>query len=117
VKSRGYTTGAKPSDLSKLNRFAALYAQENGQLPSAMGYVVNQFRGTDPTTRRPLLRNQDDDVDVFAEQGGLVVDTRDLFRLRKAVAAGAVSAEAARVMLTSSSGRFELPQDFAELAT
>jgi hypothetical protein len=82
-----------------------------------MWYVVNQFRGTDPTTRRPLLRNQDDDVDVFAEQGGLVVDARDLFRLRKAVAAGAVSAEAARVKLTSSSGRFELPQDFAELAT
>ncbi len=111
---KGYTTGGRPSDISKLNRFAALYVQENGQLPSAMWYVVNQFRNTDPTNRKLLLRNQDDDVDVFAGQGGLIIDTRDLFRLNKAVAAGSISPEAVRSMLTGSTGRFELPEDFGD---
>lgn len=45
---KGHTEGAKLSDLSSLERFAALYAAETGQLPGGMWYVVNQFREDRP---------------------------------------------------------------------
>ncbi|MFI5541570.1 hypothetical protein ACIA5H_34825 [Nocardia sp. NPDC051900] len=47
-------------------------------------------------------------MEVFADGGGLVIDTRDLFLLDKAVAAGQVSAEEARGLLMGSVGLFEI---------
>ncbi|GBG35816.1 hypothetical protein [Mycobacterium montefiorense] len=106
---KGYTRGAKLSDLQKLTGWATLYAAEAGRPPNAMWFVANQFRGTDPSTRQPLLQGAEEYLEVFGQQGGLAIDTRDLFRLRKAVASGSVSAEDARAMLMGSTGRFEPP--------
>jgi hypothetical protein len=113
---KGYSKGARLLDLQKLNGYATLYAAEAGKPPSAMWYVVNQFRGTDPNSRPQVLQGGDEYVDAFGQQGGLVIDTRDLFRLRKAVEAGRLSKEAAREMLVVSSGRFELRKGAVEPA-
>jgi hypothetical protein len=86
---KGYSKGGKLVDLQKLNGFATLYAVETGSAPSAMWFVVNQFRGTDPSSRPQLLQGADEYLQVFAHQGGLAIDTRDLFRIRKALASNA----------------------------
>ncbi|WP_157187457.1 hypothetical protein [Nocardia vinacea] len=109
---KGYTSGGKPADLQKLSRWVTLYAQESsGKLPSAQWYVVNQFRERDPNTRRPLLHGHQEDLDVLAEADGLAIDTRDLFRLGKAVALGGLTAEAARQRLISAKGRFTFSEN------
>lgn len=109
AEAKGYTSGGKPGDLQKIERFASLYVLDNQKLPSGKWYIVNQFRDRDPGTRRPLMRNHSSDVSVFGDGGGLVIDTRDLFLLDKAVAASHISAERARNLLMTSSGFFELP--------
>lgn len=101
---RGYKAGAKASDLQRLSRFAALYAVRTGTLPTTRWYVVNQFFGADPDTRRPPLAGGEDDVAVFAEDGGLVIDTRELFHLRRLVDDGTLASDRARVVLRGASG-------------
>lgn len=105
---RGYTGGAKVSDLQRLARFTALYTNRTGALPSSVWYVVNQFLGQDPDTRSAPLAGSDDDVAVFAEGGGLVVDTRELFRLLRRVEGGETSPEEARKALRGATGVFGL---------
>ncbi|MEV0686757.1 hypothetical protein AB0I35_23090 [Nocardia sp. NPDC050378] len=109
VEVKGYSSGGKPSDLQKIERFAARYALSEGRMPAAKWYVVNQFRYRNPSERRPLMRNHSKDVQIFAEEGGLVIDTRDLFTMAKRVDAGELSAEQARGALTSSRGFFNTP--------
>lgn len=109
---KGYSKGAKLNDLGQLNRFSALYAVETGHLQDAMWFVANHFRGNDPGSRPQLLQGADEDAETFGQQGGLIIDTRDLFQLRKALASGSISEEEVRAMLTGSAGRFELPDDF-----
>lgn len=106
---KGYTKGAKLGDIGKLQGYATLFAAETGHAPTALWYVVNHWRETDPSSRANLLQGGDEYIEAFAEQGGLVVDTRDLFRLRKAVEAGSISTDAVRELLKSSAGRFEQP--------
>lgn len=101
---RGYSGGAKLSDLQRLGRFASLYQQSQGRLPSSRWYIVNQFISRDPSTRQPPLQGADDDVAVFAEDGGLVFDTRVLFRLVKEVQGGVRTATATRDLLKGSAG-------------
>jgi hypothetical protein len=62
---------------------------------------------------RSFFQGADEDAETFGQQGGLIIDSRDLFRLRKTVAAGTIRG-AVRAMLTSSNGRFEPPQEFSE---
>ncbi|MEV0106538.1 hypothetical protein AB0H42_09385 [Nocardia sp. NPDC050799] len=114
AEAKGYTAGGKPGDLPKIERFAGLYAVENRELPAAKWYIVNQFRDRDPSTRRPLMRNHSADVEDFAQGGGLVLDTRDLFLLDKAVTSGQVSQDVARQTLMKSAGFFELPTTLTE---
>lgn len=106
---KGYTKGAKSSDLMKISQYATLYVKEIGNLPDATWYVANHNRNVDPSARGVLLAGFDDDIDVFAQQGGLAIDTRELFALRKAVEAGEMSADAAREWLMQARGRFEAP--------
>lgn len=106
---KGYTKGAKLGDLGKLQGYATLFAAETGRPPEAMWYVVNHWRETDPSSRAKLLQGGEEYIETFAEQGGLVVDTRDLFRLRKAVEAGSINAEDVRESLKRSRGRFQAP--------
>lgn len=102
VEVRGYTGGAKLSDLQRIARFVARYAAASGKLPDATWYVVNQFIGTDPGTRPEPLASNTEEVRTFAEDGGLVVDTKDLFGLRERVRGGEVSKEDARTQLKAS---------------
>lgn len=114
---KGYTKGAKLADLRKVDDYATLYALEAGKPPNGKWYIVNQFRETDPNSRPQLLAGADEYLESFGSGGGLTVDTRDLFRIRKAVDVGSVSKESVREMLTSSTGRFELPEGFGESST
>ena len=53
---RGYTGGAKLSDLQRIGRFAGLFLRRTGEFPKSRWYLVNQFLRADPDTRqRPLV--------------------------------------------------------------
>ncbi|MFE3053504.1 hypothetical protein [Nocardia sp. NPDC059239] len=110
---KGYGKGASTTDLLKIGRFETLFVQETGKLPDAKWYVVNQFRERPPSARQPMLKGQDGSVEEFASGNGLAIDSRELFQLDKAVAAGLLFKEAARELLRSAFGRFEfhLPTD------
>lgn len=110
-EAKGYGKGAKATDINKLNGYAGLYAAEAHRMPDAQWYAVNQWRDTDPSSRPEVLQGADEQVVVFASQGGLVIDTRDLFLLRKAFVAGDMDAQAVREWLKSSTGRLKLPPD------
>jgi len=101
---RGYKAGAKLSDLQRLGRFAALHLQRTGALPDSRWYIVNHFFGADPDTRAAPLAGNTDDLAVFEEDGGLVIDTRDLFRLLRLVEVGQLTASEARVRLRTHLG-------------
>ncbi|MGL5823436.1 MAG: hypothetical protein ACRCYU_01015 [Nocardioides sp.] len=107
---RGYTGGAKLSDLQRIARFVSRYAAANSTLPSASWYIVNQFVSNDPAKRPTPLASNPEEVAEFAEGGGLVVDTRDLFQLRERVRAGDLSKDGGRATLKAT-GRFSPDQD------
>jgi hypothetical protein len=104
---RGYTGGAKVSDLQRIGRFAALFLQRTGELPNSRWYLVNQFLAADPDTRHAPLAGAEDDVKEFAKDGGLVLDTRELFQLLRAVEAGRIDPAGARRLLRRSTGVFK----------
>jgi hypothetical protein len=108
---KGYTTGAKGNDLLKFGRYRLRYFQDNKEEADAAWYVVNQFSGDDPGTRESVLAASEPELATFAEDGGLAIDTADLFQLWMAVRENRLSAEQARASLTSMTGRFMLPPD------
>jgi hypothetical protein len=117
---KGYGGGGKTTDFQKIGRFIGIYqSQNNGSLPDATWYVVNQFLGTPPGTRPLLMENQAEDVTVFAETAnGVLVDTRDLFLLCQRVARDELTKDEARQMLMDARRRFVLGgEDDAEGAT
>jgi hypothetical protein len=110
VEVRGYNSGAALNDLLRLGRFAERFRDREGRGPSARWYVVNQFVGQDPGTRPPVLDGNDKDFSAFVEDGGMLADTADLFRLLMQVRAGELSADEARAVLRATSGRLNLPE-------
>lgn len=107
---RGYKKGAKLSDLGRLQgRFKGRFIKENGREPNAMWHFVNHFIDEDPDAREAALRSNPDDVEVFAEDGGLIIETPELFKLLQAVRTGALTAEDARASLRGVSGRYTAP--------
>ena len=80
---RSYKGGAKLADLMKLSRFGMLHAATHGAPPSRTWYIVNQFRERDPSaaSRLPVLDSHPDEIQVFAEVGGAVIETSQLFDL------------------------------------
>ncbi|MEV4519216.1 hypothetical protein AB0J77_03215 [Micromonospora tulbaghiae] len=108
VEVKGYSgrRTAKTSDLLQIGRAATRYAITEHRAPDALWYVVNQQAGGNPALRpRPLVSNPAD-VETSERDGGLVIDTVDLFRLREAVRRGSVSGEAALQLLKKSTGVF-----------
>ncbi|MFF1819012.1 hypothetical protein ACFVWG_17055 [Kribbella sp. NPDC058245] len=93
---KGFTKGASTVGIQQLARFSKRYLQRTGNLPSGEWYIANQFRNHDPATRQPILNGRDEDVDGFAQDNGLVIDTRTLFRTLDLVRSSAVTARAAR---------------------
>ncbi|MGX5653620.1 hypothetical protein ACWKWC_02465 [Geodermatophilus nigrescens] len=105
---RGYGKGAQLNDLLRIGRFVARFLKEQQREPDATWYIVNHFVGSDPGSRPRPLQSNPDEVETFAEGGGLVVDTADLFRLRMSVRRGEQSPDNARRMLREARGRFVL---------
>ncbi|WP_406176125.1 hypothetical protein [Streptomyces canus] len=106
---RGYSKGAKTSDLQRIERAVRHYERGHGVLPSARWYVVNHNLKANPDSRPDVLSGATEDIEVFAEEHGLVIDTRDLYRVVKEVKEGRLSADRARERLMTSSGVFSFP--------
>jgi hypothetical protein len=104
---RGYADAAKLGDIQRLTLFAEQFSNRNGSLPTSSWYVVNQFLSTDPDLRPLPLGGSKEDVERFANNGGLILDTRELFQLVRAVDAGRLTPAEARRMLRSATGVFE----------
>jgi len=103
---RGYTRGLQVADLVRLGSSSAVYGTIYGHPPNAVWYVVNQYATTDPDTRPQPFRDQLDGASALWEIGGLIVDTRDLFRCWNAVDSGALRPEDARALLLGARGQF-----------
>jgi len=109
VEVRGLAGGGAASDLSRLERFRLLFFQETQSTPSGCWYVVNQFVDLDPDRRAPLMGSSPSDVEVFAQVGGLVVDTRTLFRMRTDVIGGTLQQDQAINILQTQTGVLTYP--------
>lgn len=109
VEVKGYTKGARGA-LSQANQHILRFATTHGgRVPDNCWLVVNHFRDHDPDERPPLLQGADEDVAIFAESGGVLIDTRTIFRMVRMVESGSLTAVAAREALRNASGRFALP--------
>ena len=106
VEVKGYTRGAAVTDLARLHRWSARYAVDEHRPPDALWHVVNHFRKTDPETRTTALPN-DDELVEFGSDGGLLVDTRQLFAVLKQVAAGALTSQEVRRRMRTQRGRWD----------
>jgi hypothetical protein len=104
---KGYSGGARSNDLMKFGRYWVRYIEEEGRRPDAGWYVVNQFLGDDPSTRRPILSGNEIALSTFRDDyNGLAIDTAHLFRLWMAVKDGRLTAAEARSRLMQTRGRF-----------
>lgn len=104
---RGYSRGAQLGDLLRISgRFVPRYVQETGELPSRSWYIVNHFTAQDPSTRPQPLESNPQEVRIFADSNGLVIDTRSLFRLCVDAECGTQDREEARAALRSALGRW-----------
>ncbi|KQP55886.1 hypothetical protein ASF51_12130 [Agreia sp. Leaf283] len=107
VEVKGYTKAGKSNDLQQVNKAAKTFARTTGRDADAIWLVVNSFREMDPAQRPLLIPDRPDEIATFAEDDhGLIIDTRDLFKLWQAVTTGALDASAARAHLRASIGRF-----------
>lgn len=104
VEVKGLPGGARQNDITQLVRHAAKFAARHGSVPDRQWYVVNQFMREDPRSRRTALASAPEAVSTFAEDGGLVIDTRELFAMSQDVNSGALAAEAARELLMDGRG-------------
>lgn len=101
---KGYTKGASTAAFQQLARFSKRYLQRTGTSPDAEWYIANQFRKQDPSSRQQMLHGKGEDVQVFAADGGLIIDTAVLFRTIEQVRADALTAAEARAHFRTSSG-------------
>jgi hypothetical protein len=108
---RGYADSAKPDDLQRIAQFAELFSNRTGSLPGSCWYIVNQFLSTDPDLRHPPLEDRQEVVELFRQIGGLVLGTRELFQLVRAVDASRMTPADARRKLRSSTGIFKFDFD------
>lgn len=100
---------AQTSVFLQIGSAVETYVQRNGTVPDARWYVVNQAHATPPSARARPFPDGPSDLRMFASRGGLVIDTRDLFRLRETVRAGDLTAIEARRLLKGATGVFEYP--------
>ncbi|THJ00978.1 hypothetical protein E7Z54_11460 [Nocardioides sp.] len=108
VEVRGYARGAQLNDLLRLGRFVTRFVREENREPDRVWYVVNQFRDTDPSTRPIPLEANPVEVETFGEDGGVVIDTKDLFTLRMSLRRGELTKQAARARLRDAVERLDL---------
>lgn len=106
VEVRGYKGGAKTSDFQRIDRFVERMLTGQDRRPDSRWYVVNQFLNQPPDQRNPVFANAAEDVAVFAESGGTVFDTIELFRAHQAVRSGQADADAVRAAMRDTTGVF-----------
>ncbi|KAF0957742.1 hypothetical protein [Rhodococcus sp. T7] len=107
VEVKGYGKGAKSNDLIKVGRHRRVYERADGEV-QRMWYVANSFRFDSPDSRAQILDGADEHVQDFAEDDGLVIDTRDIFLLLKSVESGDRQKAEVRETLKDATGRFTL---------
>lgn len=108
VEVKGFGKGARGA-LAQGNQHILRFAVANGgRTPDACWLVLNHFKDRDPDERPALLQGADEDIAIFASNGGVLIDTRDLFRLGRCVDDGLLSRADARRLLRRASGRFAL---------
>jgi hypothetical protein len=104
VEVKGYAkSGGKLNDISQIEKHAGYYAVEKGRLPDKKLYVVN---GEFETTASPSMRRlpfSDEDLAPFANDGGLVLMTAELFHLHRD--RGVIGVETAQRLLAEGNGR------------
>ncbi|WP_332603353.1 hypothetical protein [Arthrobacter sp. S2(2024)] len=118
VEVKGYASrNAKTSDINQLARAAGFFESRTGDVPQAQWYVINAQFSLAPDERPIPLASSPEDVEEFAKDGGLVVDTRELFKLLRLVQSGAISQQDAQADLVHSTGTYECSfgPDVAEL--
>jgi hypothetical protein len=115
VEVKGDKRGAALRDLLKIGRFAGLYEGETGHAPSAQWFIANGMRLTDPGLRPLPLAGSTEDIDLFAEGGGVVISTVDLFQVWRDVMAGVREKEDVRKVMREAKGRFTI-ESLAPLA-
>jgi len=112
VEVKGYTTGAKVNDLLRFSRFRTRYVRDHGDDVAAVWYVVNHFNEDDPEVRPPVLASNEAELETFAADGGVAIDTTDLFQMWRAVQDGSMTTAQARTALVLATGRFTLTADW-----
>ena len=84
VEIRGYDkSSGKTADLQRLNRFSELYFKENNRFPDKKIYVVNGQIELPPASRQLPLESSTEDIQIFAENNGLIISTIELFKVIK----------------------------------
>lgn len=112
VEVKGKARGAAVRDVIQLAKAGAIYASKNGRLPDGEWYVINA-NNTQPPSDRPVpLGTSKEDVDHHAKVDNLVViDTRELFVLLRAVDSGVMEPALARKSLIAATGIYSAPKD------
>ena len=110
-ETKGFTKGVAETGVINLMKYSTLYAREEARTPSRQWYLANQFLREDPATRQRALSGRDNIVDSFADAGGLLVDTRDLFVLLMDVRQNPDRRDEIRKSMRTQTGRFVVPAE------
>ncbi|TDZ94978.1 hypothetical protein [Mycobacteroides salmoniphilum] len=108
---KGSNKGASTTHLLQMSRFVIAYQTETKQLPRAQWYIFNGFKERPPSGRLSLFKGQEEIFGVFADADGLAIDTRALFRIRRDVLEGRISADDAREHMMAARGCFTYDLD------
>jgi hypothetical protein len=103
-EAKGFTKGMRETGLLSLGRWAGMFAVEEKRLPSGQWYVANHYLRQDPEVRPDPLATRSDVLKAFIESDGLVIDTRALYVLLRAVQDEPTLAPAVRQRLREARG-------------
>ncbi|MEJ1113838.1 hypothetical protein WBN73_05525 [Paenarthrobacter sp. CCNWLY172] len=113
---KGYAKGgAKAGDLRQLAKAVGFFTKKESRSPDAQWYIVNAQFGKSPDERPIPLGASPEDVQDFAEDDGLVIDTRQIFLLLKAVISGVISPAQAQESLRTGRGIYSAPAGDTDL--
>lgn len=95
IEVKGFTKGAKVNVLQQISKAAGIYQGANKRPASALWCVVNHHLSEPPQARPEPLVSNPEEVQAFADEGGLVLDTRWLFQLEKQLEVEHITADEA----------------------
>jgi hypothetical protein len=80
---KSHKRGARLEDLLRMSRCVKRFLKETSREPDRQWYVINGFCNDDPSTRPDPLDSNPAEVAIFAHDGGVVIDTRAIFKIRQ----------------------------------